>query len=129
MPLLPEDTAFLLDRQIEHEVHEDGAMTCVILRGWLLPAGLDRSDTDVLLRLPPGYPDVAPDMWWVDPPVRRSSGDEIPATQSTEVHVGRQWQRWSRHFAAGQWQAGIDRLENFIGLMSAEFRRAAEAAA
>jgi hypothetical protein len=129
VPLLPEDAAFLSDRRIEHEVHEDGAMTCVILRGWTLPAGLDRAEADVLLRLPPGYPDVAPDMWWVDPPVCCASGEKIPATQSVEVHLGQQWQRWSRHFAAGQWQAGIDHLENFIALMSAEFRRSAQGAA
>ncbi len=129
MPLLPEDTAFLADRQIDHDVYDDGPMTCVVLRGWPLPPGLDRSETDVLLRLPPGYPDVAPDMWWVDPPVRRSTGDQIAATELSEVHIGREWQRWSRHFAAGQWQAGIDRLENFIGLMSAEFGRAAQGAA
>jgi hypothetical protein len=82
-----------------------------------------------LLRLPVGYPDIAPDMWWVDPPVCRDTGEPIAATQSIEVHVGRQWQRWSRHFAAGQWQAGVDRLEGFIALMSAEFRRAAKGAA
>lgn len=129
MPLLPEDAAFLDDRRIGHDVHEDGPMTCVILRGWPLPPGLDCSEADVLIRLPAGYPDVAPDMWWVDPPIRRASGEQIAATQSVESHVGRQWQRWSRHFASGQWQAGIDRLENFIGLLSAEFRRAAQGAA
>ena len=34
----------------------------------------------LLLRLAPGYPDVAPDMWWLSPAVHAADGSEIPAT-------------------------------------------------
>jgi hypothetical protein len=37
--------------------------------------------------------------------------------------VGRSWQRWSRHFAAGQWQSGIDGLESFLALVRRELER------
>jgi len=43
----------------------------------------------------------------------------------TEQYLGRSWQRWSRHFAAGQWQSGVDGLESYIALMRAEFETAA----
>ena len=126
MPLLPEDAQFLSDKRIVFEVHEEAGMMCVVLHKWPLPYGLNHEAVDVLILLAPGYPDIAPDMWWVDPPLRLTSGGEIPSTSSIEPHLGRQWQRWSRHFTAGQWQPGIDRLESYLALMIAEFRRTAE---
>ncbi len=129
MPLLPVDRDYLTEREIAHTVHEDAGMTCIVLTNWKLPSGLDLAATDILVRLPAGYPDIAPDMWWVNPAVRCANGGQIPATQLIEVHLGRSWQRWSRHFTAGQWQPGIDRLENYLGLMQAEFYRAANGTA
>src|SRR5690242_8783834 len=98
MPLLSSDEAFLAERGFEFEVREEGGMTCLVIHDWPLPAGSDVRSTDLLVRLPPGYPDIAPDMWWFDPAVRRVDGQEIPATQVVEQHLGRSWQRWSRHF-------------------------------
>ena len=119
---LPEpDSQYLTDRKISHQVVVDGGMACVVLLGWALPEGLSVRETDVLIRLSAGYPDVPPDMWWCDPGVRRRDGSEIPATQVIEPHLGRSWQRWSRHFAAGQWKSGIDGLESYLALMRAEF--------
>jgi Prokaryotic E2 family E len=129
MPLLPEDAQHLADKGITYEVHEEAGMTCLLLPSWPLPSGLTAPGADVLIRLSPGYPDIAPDMWWVDPPLRRADGSEIPATQSMEQHLGRTWQRWSRHFNAGQWHPGIDRISGYLALMEGEFRKAAEAAA
>ncbi len=123
MPLLPDDAVYLSERGWTHEVYEEAGMTCLVLTAWPLPAGLSETAADVLLRFSAGYPDVAPDMWWVDPPLRLGNGGEIPNTQLTEIHLGRQWQRWSRHFAPGQWQPGIDRLASYVALMSNELRR------
>jgi hypothetical protein len=125
MPLLPEDIEYLSERGLAYEVHEDGGMTCLILRQWAMPDGLSHALGDVLIRLHPGYPDIAPDMWWVDPPLRCADGAEIPATQSIEPYLGRQWQRWSRHFDAGQWKPGVDRLNSFLALLDGELRRTA----
>ena len=127
MALPVEDTEYLAERGIVYEVREEGGMICLLFPGWPLPAGLNASSVDVLIRLAPGYPDIPPDMWWVDPPLRDAAGSEIPATQSMESHLGRTWQRWSRHFSAGQWQAGIDRLSGFLALMVSEFRKAGAA--
>jgi hypothetical protein len=123
---LPEaEQKFLVERGIAHEVRVDGGMTCVLLPGWPLPARLNVARTDLLLRLAPGFPDVPPDMWWCDPAVTRADGSQIPGTQSSEAHLGRSWQRWSRHFTAGQWQPGRDSLEGFLALIRAEFELAA----
>jgi hypothetical protein len=78
---------------------------------------LDRLSADLLIQLASGYPDIAPDMWWFDPAVRLADGRAIPATDVVESHLGRQWQRWSRHFQAGQWQPGRDGLESYLALI------------
>lgn len=123
MPLLPEDARYLVERNINHVVQEEAGMTCLVLQSWALPPGLNQQQADILIRLAPGYPDVAPDMWWVDPPLQTAQGGGIPNTESVEFHVGRNWQRWSRHFNGGQWQPGIDRLESFIVRINGELRR------
>lgn len=115
---LPEpDIAFLNQQDAAFEVAVESGMTCVVLNEWSLPAGFDRATTDLLVRLNPGYPDVQPDMWWFDPPVHLANGESLPATGVVEQHLGRSWQRWSRHFTAGQWQAGVDGLESFLALI------------
>ncbi len=121
--LPPSDTKYLTDRAINHSVSLEANMTCVVFPNFSLPLGFDRQESNLLLRLSPGYPDVPPDMWWFDPPVRRIDGQPIPATQVVEHHLGRSWQRWSRHFAGGQWQSGIDGLESFLALVRRELER------
>lgn len=95
-------------------------MTCLIFTEWPLPTGFTAGGSDLLVRLPAGYPDIAPDMWWFAPAVIRADRGEIPQTQVTEQHVSRTWQRWSRHFSAGQWKAGVDSLETFLALINRE---------
>ncbi|MHB1510000.1 MAG: E2/UBC family protein [Acidimicrobiales bacterium] len=124
---LPEyDVQYLAEREITHEVVTDAGMVCVLLPAWKLPSGLSVAETTVLFRLAAGYPDVAPDMWWCAPAVQRADGSVIRATELTEQYLGRSWQRWSRHFTAGQWKSGIDGLESYIALMNTEFLQAAQ---
>jgi hypothetical protein len=98
-------------------------MTCVVFPGFVLPSGYNVQQADLLLRLSPGFPDVAPDMWWFSPAVRLADGRSVQATDVTEHHLGRPWQRWSRHFNAGQWRSGIDSIESFLALIRKELQR------
>jgi len=107
----------------------DGPMTCVMLQDWGLPPGLNVTTADLLIRLQPGYPDLPPDMWWFSPALSLASGGVIQATQVTENHLGRTWQRWSRHFQPGQWRSGIDGLESYVALIDRELARSAGSAA
>jgi hypothetical protein len=100
-------------------------MTCVVVRDFCLPPGLNRAQADLLLRFSAGYPDIAPDMWWFSPPLQRAAGEPIPATEVIENHLGRSWQRWSRHLPAGQWRSGTDGLESFLALIRGELERSA----
>jgi hypothetical protein len=125
MSLLGSDTDCLRERGVPHEISSEANMTCIVLPGWLLPRGYDHAQADLLVRLPAGYPDVAPDMWWFCPAVRLADGRAILATEVMEQHLGRTWQRWSRHFDAGQWNSGIDGLESYLALINRELERCA----
>lgn len=118
------DHKFLSERAGSHSVAAEANMTCVVLPGFRLPDGLKPAQSDLLVRISPGYPDVAPDMWWFDPPVARADGQPIPATQVMERCLGRNWQRWSRHLAAGQWRSGVDGLETFLAIIRRELDKA-----
>ena len=123
MALPVTDATYLEERGTEHTVTTAGGMICIVLPAFPLPEGYDRSHSDLLLRLSPGYPDVHPDMWWFDPPVKFATGAFPPATEVRESHLGRTWQRWSRHFGPGQWRSGIDCLETFLALIRKELQR------
>ena len=117
MNLPSSDIAYLNERGIAHEVALESGMTCILFPQWPLPSGFDRAAADLLVRLSPGYPDVSPDMWWFSPAVHLVNGEALPATNVVEIHLGRRWQRWSRHFHSGQWQSGVDGLGSFLTLI------------
>lgn len=123
MALPQADVDDLTQRGRPFAVAEEANMTCVVLPGYQLPRGLDRTQADLLIRLSPGFPDVPPDMWWFDPAVHYADGRSIQCTDAVEVHLGRSWQRWSRHLSAGLWQPGTDSLESFLALIHRELER------
>ena len=127
MGLPAPDMAFLSGLGIDYQVMAEGGMTCVLLQDWPLPEGFNHVTADLLVRLHPGYPDVAPDMWWFSPSVGRVDGTDLPNTNVYERYLGRQWQRWSRHLTPEQWRSGIDGLENYVTLIRHELERSVPA--
>jgi hypothetical protein len=127
MTLPRSDIAYLDERGIVHEIVPESGMLCVVMPQWPLPSGLDRGAADLLLRLCPGYPDVPPDMWWFSPAVHLANGTALPATSVMETYLGRQWQRWSRHFTNGQWQSGVDGLASYLALIRHDLARSVPA--
>lgn len=123
--MLPADEAHLRDEGLKFEEAEEGGFLCVVIRDYPLPAGYQIPVTDLLLRLPPGFPDAAPDMWWCDPVVRLADGRMPPAAESMEQYVGRTWQRFSRHFAGGQWSPTANGLAMFLAVIRRDFERGA----
>lgn len=118
--LPPVDQAHLEALAPGNKISVDGGMICIVIPSFSLPAGFTLSLADLLLRLSPGYPDVPPDMWWFCPAVQRVDGQVIAATQLMENHLGRTWQRWSRHLNPGQWRPGVDSVESYLALVRKE---------
>ena len=123
MSLPAADIAYLSGLGVEYQVDAEAGMVCVLIRDWTLPPGFNHSEVDVLVRLSQGYPDIAPDMWWFSPSVHTAGGAALRNTNVYEHYLGLQWQRWSRHLTAEQWQSGVDGLENYFALIRNELQR------
>lgn len=112
---LPEsDQRYLDSHGIVADVVRDGPHVGVVLKQVSLPTGkFDHPAADVLVILPPGYPDVAPDMFFCDPWLRIVPAGHYPScADQPHVFQGRRWQRWSRHNS--NWRPGIDGLHTMI---------------
>ena len=122
--LRPSDQTFA-DENFVWEAIVDGGMVCVTIKEYLLAAGLTPVVSELLVRLPSGFPDAAPDMFWFASPVTRADGGVIPATELIETYLDRPWQRWSRHIGS-QWRPGVDDLRSYMAYVAACVRVAAQ---
>ena len=113
------DRAYLESHAYAFEVVVDGSQVGVILKDFPLPVGkYDRDTADVLILLPGGYPDCAPDMFYVSPKlVIKATGRAPRKADVDHAFGGRTWQRWSRHNS--QWRSGVDGLQTMIARVRA----------
>jgi hypothetical protein len=106
------DQAFL-DETYVWDAEVEGGMVCVTVVDFPLATGLVPAASDLLVRLPAGFPDAGPDMFWFADNVVRSDGAAIPATDLIETYRQRTWHRWSRHIG-GLWRPGTDDLRSYF---------------
>lgn len=118
------DRDYLATRWPDHQVLQDGGGVAVILRAFLLPAAFSPATVDLLLRLPFGFPDTQPDMFWVYPHVLLRGVPPVAASVIEHMH-GLAWQRFSRHLPAGVWRPGIDNLQSYVALITTMLEREA----
>ena len=112
--LPPEDRDYLVSCGIVFEERSEAGGKAIILKGWSLPQGrFDSGTVDVLIMLPPAYPDCAPDMFYLSPWVRLVNSNQYPkAADVPHVFAGQSWQRWSRH--NNEWRAGVDGIWTMV---------------
>lgn len=126
--LRPTDAEVLDDLGLDYDVETEDRHTCIILSNFPLPTGLAPDTTDLLIRLPPGFPDVAPDMFWCAERIMNApSGTQPPQTQVQQLICRRQWWRWSRHLN-GNWKP-TDDLRTFLKYIDTCFSEAGRSAA
>lgn len=94
----------------------------LVISDFELPKGFEPNRVELLIKLPPGFPDAAPDMFWVYPPVRTAAGN-VPRATSNEHLLGKNWQRFSWHLAAGAWKPGVSELRDFLRCIHSRFLR------
>ncbi|WP_108519113.1 multiubiquitin domain-containing protein [Bradyrhizobium algeriense] len=106
--LPPDDREYLENCGIVFEERNEGGVKALVLKGRSLPSGrFDSGVVDILIVLPPAYPDCAPDMFYLTPWVRLVTSKRYPqAADQPYAFAGRSWQRWSRHNTA--WRPGVD---------------------
>lgn len=99
---------YLANRGLVYDQVEEGVQKAVILHGVQLPEGkYDAAQADILIMLPPGYPDCAPDMFYALPWLSLATTKSYPRNADQSVGFkGLNWQRWSRHNS--EWRPGVD---------------------
>jgi len=116
--LLEGDESFLVDVSPAWEARVEEGRNWVVIHGYPVPEGYTVSSIDLALLVPPNYPQAEIDMFYVDPPLRKVSGDAIPCTESTERIGGRSYQRWSRHRGpASRWNPATDSVITHLALV------------
>jgi hypothetical protein len=109
MTFLPEsDRQYLANKGYVYEEITEGKLKGLIFSKFKLPPQkYDVSQVDLLILLPNGYPDIVPDMFYLEPSVKLVQENRPPrATQARQQFNGRSWQRWSRHNQ--EWRRGVD---------------------
>ncbi len=101
---------------------QPGGWSFLVISGYEIPCGFQPGTVDLLVKLPPGFPDAQPDMFWVQPAVKTASGT-LPRATCTENILGRDWQRFSWHLAGGAWKPGVSTLRDFLRCIAARFLR------
>lgn len=122
MVLIPEiDEKYLKEKGFVYELQQDGAAIHLILKFWPFPEAYSPRQSDILIKILPGYPLSPLDMFWTIPDIKLARSGAWPeAGDHHETHGGRVWQRWSRHTV---WRPGVDNLRTFITAMANEIKR------
>lgn len=111
--LRPQDAQVLDELGLSYTTQPDGGFVNLLVDNYAAGPALVPARSTLLIRLPLGFPDANPDMFWFDPPLRTVAGAGVPGTEHHETHGGRSWQRWSRHIQ-GQWRPGVDNLGTYL---------------
>lgn len=108
------DVNYLGKLETSYEVVQDQGRTAVILRNYKLAGSkFDSPCADVLIVVPPGFPDVPPDMFYCKPWLKLTERACYPTCADVPFHFsGVSWQRWSRHNS--QWRPGKDGIWTMI---------------
>jgi hypothetical protein len=96
--------------------------TFLVIGEYPLPDGFSPSVVRLLVKLPPSFPDAAPDMFWLEPRVRTPSGG-APQGTSVDTALGKPWQRFSWHLLPGAWLPGISTLRDYMRCVRARLEK------
>ena len=116
---------YLEEHGLIYEEAESGGQKGLILKQFALPKDkFDSAGADILILLPPGYPDAPPDMFYTMPWLRLVPGNRCPrAANLPIIFKDLQWQRWSRHNNA--WRPGVDGIWTMVKRIETALKEAA----
>jgi len=112
---LPEfDRDYLTEKGYTFEEKVESNQNYLIIRNWSLPKDqYNVEQSDLLILIPRGYPDVKPDMWYFYPAILLKPENRYAnATNYMQTILGEKWQRWSRH--SNDWRSGIDGMRTYL---------------
>jgi hypothetical protein len=122
-------------REIELVEARYGGLDLAADRSWLiihafpLPAGWNKTETDVLIIISPGYPQTPPDNFYTELDLRLANGAQAEGGSDGPVYEGHQWQQFSWHFVdAADWEprAEIEQGHNLLTFLDGVEQRLSE---
>jgi len=96
------------ERYGEVEVAPD--LTWILIRRFLLPEGWTKTQTELLVPVPPGYPTTPPDNFYTDNDLKLASGATIGNSSENAPVNGRVMRQFSFHIEA-DWRPHVDLLQ------------------
>ena len=124
---LPEfDREYLTEKGYEFQEETDSNLKGLIIKRWTLPENkFTLEQSDLLILLPDGYPDISPDMFYFFPALLlKPTNRYARATEAFQSFRGTNWQRWSRHLDANQWRKGVDGIHTYLRRVDEALRAA-----
>jgi hypothetical protein len=88
----------------------------LLIENYAVPEGYTVKNTTLALLIPPAYPAAEIDMAYFYPALAKTSGRGITAIAMQQLD-GKNFQRWSRHRQAGDWQPGVDSIITHLSLV------------
>jgi hypothetical protein len=120
-PKLERELAELRERY-SVEVVEDPEFINLIFKDFPLGGGFNVPTSDLLLRVPKTYPEAGPDMFYTDPLVTLANGQIAKTTEHIELHVSRNWRRFSWH-RQQPWNPIIDNMHDHLEFINHRLRQ------
>ena len=111
------DLEYLRTKEFNFQEVVDGHVKGLIIKDYRLPEKKYQvNKMDLLIRIPNGYNDAPPDMFFCSPHLKFSDTNGDPPATSGRVNFnGILWQQWSRHSNTGNdWRPGIDGIKSHL---------------
>lgn len=105
-----EDQEYLNALRKKWSLVPDSDVHLLIISDYELPEGYNHKLADLMIIIPSGYPTTELNMFYFCPEIQRQDNHPI-STLTIENRIGRQWQRWSRHYEWEQGNGLVDHLE------------------
>jgi len=120
--LLPEeDVRYLSEKRFDYSEESVNGWIHIIFENFPIPSAYTPRTCRLLVRIPPGYPNANPDMFWTQPDIKLNQTAALPrSSDHHETYSGQSWQRWSRHIPPNSWRAGRDNLRTFLRTVQQE---------
>jgi len=112
----PHDPAHRMER-----LSQPNGWTFVVMHDYKLPDCYKPDVVKLLLKLPPQFPDAAPDMLWIFPHITVNGA--APKGTSPELLLGDTWMRFSWHLKPGAWRLGVSELRDYLRTVRDRFER------
>jgi hypothetical protein len=99
----------------------------LVVPGYQLPETWGRKVVTLLIQIPNGYPQAAPDMFWVAPEIHLANGSDPDRAGHREIHLGQQWQRFSWHYCEPHtaWRPATSSLLSHLRFCTTRFANVA----